>query len=189
MSSGNENPASSRQMRNEKRPRNGCHFASHQLSSTHVAADAYVPMTSAHAPYPNTANTIETEASVSATAGSMMTRRLNWNVRCISASGTLQHECRRIIPEFAAAIRLTRESWNSAPISGEATRFPSASSRPVTKVTTITVLAASSMPCWRWMSAWLRVFWANTAVSPVSTVPAAKMPTSCGPSSRPSTSV
>ena len=123
MSSGNENPAISRQMRNEKRPRNGRHFAIHQLSSTHVAADAYVPMTIAHAPYPNTANTIETEANVSATAGPMMTRRLNWNVRCISASGTLEHECSSIIPEFAAAIRPTRESWKSAPISGEATRL------------------------------------------------------------------
>ncbi len=154
MSSGNEKPASSRQMRNEKRPRNGRHFASHQLSSTHVVVDAYVPMTIAHAPYPNTANTIETEANVSATAGSMMTRRLNWNVRCISASGTLEHECSSIIPEFAAAIRPTRESWNSAPISGEATRTASASSRPVTKVTISTVLAASSMSCSRWMSAW-----------------------------------
>ena len=51
-----------------------------------------------------------------------MTRRLNWNVRCISASGTWTNECSSIIPEFAAAIRPTRESWNSAPISGEATR-------------------------------------------------------------------
>ena len=69
MSSGNENPAISRQMRNEKRPRNGRHFASHQLSNTYVTFDAYLPMTIAHAPYPNTANTIETEANISATTG------------------------------------------------------------------------------------------------------------------------
>ena len=76
-SSGNENTASSSQIRNEKRPWNGRHFAIHQLSTTPMTADAYVPMTIAQAPYPRIAKTIETTANDIATAGSMMRRRLN----------------------------------------------------------------------------------------------------------------
>ena len=65
---GNENPAISRQMRNENRPRNGRHFAIHQLSTTPVV-DAYQPMTIAQAPYPRMANTIETPANMIDIAG------------------------------------------------------------------------------------------------------------------------
>ena len=64
-------------MRNENRPRNGRHFAIHQLSTTAVAVDAYHPMTIAHAPYPKMANTIETAANTIEAAGMMIICRLN----------------------------------------------------------------------------------------------------------------
>ena len=107
----------------------------------------------------------------------------------MSASGTLEQECSRISPEVAAAISPTRELWNKSPISGEATRTASPSSRPVAKVATSTVLAASSISRSRCMSACESVLCANTVTNPIATVPAAKIPTSSGPSRRPSTIV
>src|SRR5258707_11100047 len=89
---GHEKPASSRQILNEKRPWNGRHFAIHQFSTNSVVAAAYDPMTIAHAPYPDTANTIDTLANAIFTAVSMIVRFLNRNARYMSPTGTLDHE-------------------------------------------------------------------------------------------------
>ncbi len=56
--------------------------------------DAYRPITIAHAPKFNEAKTIATTANVTVTAGSTMTRLLNWKARCINASGTIENRAK-----------------------------------------------------------------------------------------------
>ena len=141
---GHENPASSRQILNEKRPRRGRHFAIHQFSTNSMVAEAYEPGPS---PRPRS----QTPRTQSNTRKRDPHRWIDDHPlfelkRAIhQPDGTLDHERRKISPggcrrdqRYAGIVKHIPDQWRSC-------QDQNPMSRPVTADTTSTVFAAS--PC------------------------------------------